>query len=81
MLQFWWSANEEQKSIHWCSQSKLARRKDQDGLGFRDFEVFNLAMLTKQAWNLLVISGSLHARVFRGLYFPYLMCAMQNAPL
>lgn len=41
------------------------------GLGFKDQEIFNLAMLTKQAWNLLVKPSSLYAKILKILYYPH----------
>ncbi|GLU09838.1 hypothetical protein SLE2022_266770 [Rubroshorea leprosula] len=49
---------------------KLAISKKSGGLGFRAMREFNLSMLGKQAWRLLMHPNSLAARIMKARYFP-----------
>lgn len=40
------------------------------GLGIRNFDVFNRALLTKEAWRVMSMPESLMASVLKGKYFP-----------
>jgi hypothetical protein len=69
VARFWWGGNEGKSKIHWRKWEKIAIPKSAGGMGFRDFELFNHAMLAKQAWRLLERPDSLCAWVIRGKYF------------
>jgi hypothetical protein len=70
MNHFWWGKNFGTKGVHWMNWSRLDFSKQKGGLGFRDLEVFNLALLAKQGWMLIQYPNSLLATVLKGKYFP-----------
>ena len=67
---FWWGSKNGQRKPHWVSWEEMTTPKTMGGLGFKDFELFNLAMLARQAWRLLQHPESLCARLLKSIYYP-----------
>jgi ribonuclease HI len=68
--QYWWGDDDEKKRIHWSAWWKMCIPKGKGGMGFRDLQSFNYALLAKQVWRLLCEPESLCARVLRAKYYP-----------
>ena len=68
LTRFWWDGSEEQKKLCWVVWDKLTKHKAEGGLGLRDIQLFNQALLAKQAWRILNNPGCLMARVLLGKY-------------
>ncbi|GAU22005.1 hypothetical protein TSUD_111440, partial [Trifolium subterraneum] len=66
-------------SIHWLAWERPACPKAHGGLGFRNFEAFNKAMVAKQVWNIVQNPSSLVARLIKARYFP--RSSLFEAPL
>ncbi|GJW31241.1 reverse transcriptase [Tanacetum coccineum] len=49
---------------------KISEPKEKGGIGFRDLEAFNTALLAKQGWRLLMNPGAFWGKVLNGIYFP-----------
>jgi hypothetical protein len=59
----------EKRGMYWKSWYKISILERKDGIGFRDFESFNAAMLGKQAWRLLENPTGLCTRVLKDFIF------------
>lgn len=82
LTRFWWDANPDQRKICWVAWSELAKAMGDGGLGLRDIEGFNIALLAKQSWRTATKPDCLLARVLLGKYCkdkPFLQVSASNS--
>jgi hypothetical protein len=66
---FWWGNKKNESKIAWMKWSKMGLAKHKGGLGYRDLEHFNTALLAKQGWRIMLNPDSLVAQVLKSKYF------------
>lgn len=69
LAKFWWGSG-DRTGLHWYAWRRVCKPKREGGLGFRDIEIFNQALLGKQVWHILQAPNCLMARVLKARYFP-----------
>lgn len=70
LSRYWWGTKENSRSgIHWMCWDRLSRHKLDEGLSFRDFQSFNLALLGKQGWRLVTKLDRLSSKLYKARYF------------
>lgn len=57
------------QGMYWVKREKVCQSKSMEGLGFRDLEIFNFSLLTKQCGELVQNHSSLVATMLKGKYF------------
>ena len=67
---YWWGSEKGKRKTHWMAWDQIIKPKAMGGLGFRDYRIFNQALLARQAWRLLINPDSLCARVLKAKYYP-----------
>lgn len=68
VAKFWWGKKGNKRGIHWCKWDLLCRNKKEGGLGFRDLEGFNQALLAKTVWRIVLHPDSIINRVLHAKY-------------
>ena len=68
MQQFWWRHQNKSK-VHWMSWSRMSLAKADGGLGYRDFESFNKALLAKQGLRLWQQPNSFLSKIMAAKYY------------
>ncbi|OMO53282.1 Endonuclease/exonuclease/phosphatase [Corchorus capsularis] len=78
IARIWWGGSDSRRKIHWKSWEDLCVFKLDGGLGFRDFETFNLALLAKQGWRIIHNENSLCTKVLKAKYYQNKMFLTAN---
>ncbi|XP_027067847.1 uncharacterized mitochondrial protein AtMg00310-like [Coffea arabica] len=68
LANFWWGSVQQDRKMHWTSWKKLSEVKGKGGLGFRDLEAFNEALLAKQLWRIITFPNLLMSKVIRAKF-------------
>ena len=56
--------------MHWTVWPNILAHRMKGGLGFKDFRLFNQALLARQAWRLMINPHSLCVQVLKARYYP-----------
>lgn len=67
---FWWGHSGSNRGVSWLSWEKLCQPKSEGGMGFRDLEKFNKALLSKQVWHIQKNPDAFLSRFLKAKYFP-----------
>ncbi|XP_023900707.1 uncharacterized mitochondrial protein AtMg00310-like [Quercus suber] len=67
---FWWGYSGRNRKIHWVKWDRMCEAKEVGGMGFKEIEKFNDALLAKQVWQIINNPDSLCHRVFKARFFP-----------
>ena len=65
---FLWGEGPDKNKIAWIKWNIVCLPKEKGGLGLKDINTFNLALLGKWRWNLFQHDGQLWARVLKSKY-------------
>ena len=70
ICKFCWGYSGDRRKVHWVKWERLCQAKEAKGMGFKEIEKFNEALLAKQVWRMLKNLESLCHRVFKAIFFP-----------
>ncbi|CAJ2644200.1 unnamed protein product [Trifolium pratense] len=68
LIKFFWGGGEDLRKVSWINWNTICLRKEYGGLGVRQLREFNLALLGKWCWRMLVDREGLWFRVLAGRY-------------
>ena len=67
---FWWGHEPSTRKLHLINWGIVCKPKRLGGIGFKNFNLFNQAMIAKQFWRIQDNPNSLLTRTFKKKYFP-----------
>ena len=70
ICKFCWGYSGDRRKVHWVKWECLCQAKEARGMGFKEIEKFNEALVAKQVWRMLKNLESLCHRVFKAIFFP-----------
>ena len=65
---FLWGGGTDHKKIAWIKWDHVCLPKEIGGLGIKDIDAFNVALLGKWKWNMMQEKGDLWTRVLESKY-------------
>ena len=69
LTRFWWDSAPDKKKMAWVLWDRMATPKCMGGLGFKNLESFNDALLAKLGWRIMNNPDALLSRVLKRKYF------------
>ncbi|KAL9682468.1 hypothetical protein QQ045_014267 [Rhodiola kirilowii] len=69
LVNFWWN-NKKCKGVHWIRRELLMEPKNNGGIGFKNLDIFNEALIMRLCWRIVTYPDLLMSRVIKGKYFP-----------
>ena len=66
---YWWGEQDNKNKIHWVAGKKLTQGKKKGGLGFKEIQSFNRALLAKHIGRIRK-PNLLSSKVLKAKYFP-----------
>lgn len=70
LANFWWGQSQQSNKIHWINWKDLGMPKNEGGMGFRNLKDFNVALLAKQGWKMVMEPQAFWAQLLKSKYFP-----------
>lgn len=68
---FWWGGKAQKGRLHWKNWGDLTLPKNKGSMGFRDLTIFNIALLAKHVWKMMMNPNTLVAQMFKNRYYKH----------